>query len=101
MQINTEKTNSNFNLWAYSYRFERVLDSILLELLLIYATCVLIEYQLKRSAANSATSTYLSVVCIVLKSPHMQNMPSFIESILRYTLYKQVKMVYYNKEMES
>ena len=34
---------------------------------------------------NFATSTYLQVVCLVLKSPHTQNMLLRIESTGRYT----------------
>jgi hypothetical protein len=43
---------------------------------------------------NPATSTYLSVVCLVLKNPHTQNMLLHIESTGRYTHYKQVKVVH-------
>jgi hypothetical protein len=50
---------------------------------------------------NPATTTYLSVVCFVLKSPHTQNMRMRIESTGRYTHYKHIRMVYYCVRMEA
>jgi hypothetical protein len=50
---------------------------------------------------NPATLTFLSLVCLDLKSPHTQNMLLRIQSTRRYTHHKQVKVVYYYIEMES
>ena len=50
---------------------------------------------------NLATSTFLKVVCLVLKSPHTQNMLLRIESTGRCTHQKQVKVVCYYIEKES
>jgi hypothetical protein len=50
---------------------------------------------------NLATSTYLSIVCLVWKSPYTQNMPLRIKFTVRYTHHKQVKVVYYYIEKES
>jgi hypothetical protein len=41
-----------------------------------------------------ATSTFLSVVCLALKSSHTQNMPLRIESTGRYINNRQVEVVY-------
>jgi hypothetical protein len=57
---------------------------------------------LNENHCNPATSTYLSEVCLVLKSPHTQNMLLRIESSGRYTHLKQVKVaIYYYIEKES
>jgi hypothetical protein len=52
---------------------------------------------------NIATSTYLKVVCLVLKSPHTQNMLLRIESTGRHTHQKKVKVVcyYIQKEIDN
>jgi hypothetical protein len=50
---------------------------------------------------NPATSTFLSVVCLVLKSLHTRNSLLPIESTGRHTHHKQVKMVYYYIEKQS
>jgi hypothetical protein len=50
---------------------------------------------------NHATSTFLSVVSLILKSRHPQNMFLRIESSGRYAHHRQVKVVYYYKEKES
>jgi hypothetical protein len=49
---------------------------------------------------NLATSTYLQVICLVLKSPHTQNMLLRIESTGRRTYHKQVKVVCYYMYIE-
>jgi hypothetical protein len=50
---------------------------------------------------NPATSIFLYVVCLVLKSPHTQNMLLRNESTGRCTHHKQVKVVCYYIEKES
>jgi hypothetical protein len=50
---------------------------------------------------NPATSNVLSVVGLVLKSSHTQNMLLQIESTGRYSHHKQVKVVYYYIEKGS
>jgi hypothetical protein len=50
---------------------------------------------------NPATSTFLSVVGVALKSFHTQNMLLRIELTGRYTHHKQVKVVHCYIEKES
>jgi hypothetical protein len=50
---------------------------------------------------NPATSTLLSAVGLALKNSRTQNMLLRIESTKRYTLHKQVTVVYYYIEKES
>jgi hypothetical protein len=50
---------------------------------------------------NPPTSTFLSVVCLAMKSSHTQNTLLRIKATGRYTHYKQVKVVYYYIEKEN
>jgi hypothetical protein len=50
---------------------------------------------------NPAALTFLTVICLVLKSQHMQNMLLRIESTGRCKHHKQVKVEYYYVKKEA
>jgi hypothetical protein len=58
------------------------------------------HYSDRKICYNPATSTFLLVVGLDLKSSHTQGMLLHIESTWGYTHHKQVEVVYYYKEKE-